>query len=83
MDRGAGAMTGAGLNRDLKRNGAHRWRSRDDEEALRTASLSSPGFEESWRAGSPLDWTEFIARWQSPAPEDGAADNAPDGGGGR
>jgi hypothetical protein len=40
--------------------------SRDDEAALRLASLSSPAFEESWQAGSPLDWTEFIARWQSP-----------------
>jgi hypothetical protein len=45
-------------------NGQQRW-SRDDEAALRIASLSSPAFEESWQAGSPLDWTEFIARWQS------------------
>jgi hypothetical protein len=32
---------------------------------MRIASLSSPAFEESWQAGSPLDWTEFIARLQS------------------
>jgi hypothetical protein len=83
MDRGAGTMTRAGLPRDLKRDGARRWSSRDDEAALRTASLSSPGFEESWRAGSPLDWTEFIARWQSPVPDDGAADDAAAGGAGR
>jgi hypothetical protein len=48
-------------------NGQRRW-ARDDEAALRAASLSSPGFAESWQAGSPLDWTEFIARWQSPGP---------------
>ena len=45
-------------------NGQPSW-ARDDEAALRIASLSSPAFEESWQAGSPLDWTEFIARWQS------------------
>jgi hypothetical protein len=45
-------------------NGQQDW-SRDDEAALRIASLSSPAFDESWQAGSPLDWTEFIARWQS------------------
>jgi hypothetical protein len=45
-------------------DGQQLW-SRDDEAALRIASLSSPAFEESWQAGSPLDWTEFIARWQS------------------
>ncbi len=80
MDRGAETMTRAGLPQDLKQNGARRWRSRDDEEALRTASLSSPVFEESWRAGSPLDWTEFIARWQSPRSD--AAEEAAAGGGG-
>jgi len=78
MDQGGGTMTRAGLAQDLKQNDAHRWRSRDDEEALRTASLSSPVFEESWRAGSPLDWTEFIARWQSPRSE--AAEEAAAGG---
>lgn len=83
MDFEAGTMTRAGRPRDPKRNGVRRWRSRDDEAALRTASLSSPGFQESWRAGSPLDWTEFIARWQSPAPDDGAADNAAAGSAGR
>ena len=81
MDRGTGTMTRAGLAQDLKQNDAHRWRSRDDEEALRTASLSSPVFEESWRAGSPLDWTEFIARWQSPRSD--ATEEAAAGGVGR
>jgi len=47
-------------------NGQRRW-ARDDDAALRAASLSSPGFTETWQAGSPLDWTEFIARWQSSA----------------
>ena len=46
-------------------NGQPSW-ARDDEAALRIASLSSPAFEESWQAGSPLDWSEFIARCQSP-----------------
>ena len=76
-------MTRAGLTQDPNQNSARRWRSRDDEEALRTASLSSPGFEESWRAGSPLDWTEFIARWQLPAPDDGVVDDTAAGGAGR
>lgn len=83
MDLEARTMTHAGRPRDPKRGGLRRWRSRDDEAALRTASLSSPGFEESWRAGSPLDWTEFIARWQSPAPRDDAADDSAGGGAGR
>lgn len=82
MDLEAGTMTRAGLPRIPKRNGVRRWRSRDDEAALRTATLSSPGFEESWRAGSPLDWTEFIARWQSPAPDDGGTDDSATGGAG-
>jgi hypothetical protein len=80
MDLEAGTMTRAGLPRNPKGNEARRWRSRDDEAALRTASLSSPGFQESWRAGSPLDWTEFITRWQSPVPDDGAADDSAAGG---
>ena len=83
MDLEPGTITRAELTRDPKRNGVRRWRSRDDEAALRTASLSSPGFQESWRAGSPLDWTEFIARWQSPAPDDGAADDSAAGSAGR
>jgi hypothetical protein len=82
MDLEAGTMTRAGLPRNPKRNEARRWRSRDDEAALRTASLSSPGFQESWRAGSPLDWTEFITRLQSPVPDDGAADDSAAGGAG-
>ena len=82
MDLEAGTMTRAGLPRNPKRNGVRRWRSRDDEAALRTATLSSPGFDESWRAGSPLDWTEFIARWQSPAPDDDGTDETAAGGAG-
>jgi hypothetical protein len=76
-------MTRDGQPREHHGDGTCRWRSRDDEEALRTASLSSPGFEESWRAGSPLDWTEFIARWQLPATDDGAGDDTAAGGAGR
>lgn len=36
----------------------------DDSAGLRAANLSAPGFRESWRAGSPLNWSEFIACWQ-------------------
>jgi len=64
-------MTRERPHRDLtSANGQRRW-SRDDEAALRVASLSSPAFEETWQAGSPLDWTEFIARWQAPSPQGG------------
>jgi len=29
-----------------------------------TASLSSPIFVESWNGGSPLNWVEFMGRWE-------------------
>jgi hypothetical protein len=69
-------MTQDGLPRDHKPSADRRWRWRDDEEALRAASLSSPGFAESWRAGSPLNWIEFIARWQSVATDEGATEDS-------
>ncbi len=53
---------------DLNQATGRRWSLRDDEAALRAASLASPAFKESWRAGSPLDWSEFIARCQAPPP---------------
>jgi hypothetical protein len=34
------------------------------ELSLRSASLGSPMFEESWDAGSPLNWVEFVTRWE-------------------
>ena len=42
----------------------------DESEGLRAANLSAPGFRETWRAGSPLNWCEFIASWQAIPPGD-------------
>ena len=48
------------------RNGGttHRRRPRA-EQPLFTASLGSPIFAESWNGGSPLNWVEFIGRWET------------------
>jgi hypothetical protein len=35
------------------------------EPSLRSASLGSPIFVESWHHGSPLNWVEFMGSWQS------------------
>lgn len=37
----------------------------NDAIALRAANLSAPVFRESWQAGSPLNWCEFIACWRA------------------
>ena len=42
----------------------HRRRMRGDE-TLRSASLGSPIFVESWHQGSPLNWVEFMGSWES------------------
>jgi hypothetical protein len=34
------------------------------EPPLHTASLGSPIFVESWNGGSPLNWVEFMGRWE-------------------
>jgi hypothetical protein len=34
------------------------------EPPLHAASLSSPIFVESWNGGSPLNWVEFMGRWE-------------------
>ena len=34
------------------------------EQPLYAASLSSPIFVESWNGGSPLNWVEFMGRWE-------------------
>ena len=34
------------------------------EPPLYAASLGSPIFVESWNGGSPLNWTEFMGRWE-------------------
>jgi hypothetical protein len=48
------------------RNGSttHR-RNLRGEPPLCAASLSSPIFVESWNGGSPLNWVEFMGRWES------------------
>lgn len=43
---------------------SHRRRFRG-ELPLRTASLGSPIFVESWNGGSPLNWIEFMGRWEN------------------
>ena len=35
------------------------------EPPLSTASLCSPIFVETWNGGSPLNWVEFMGRWES------------------
>ncbi len=40
----------------------------DSRLTLHAAALESPMFEESWSAGSPLNWTEFIQRWEARRP---------------
>lgn len=49
-----------------RRNGGtnHRRHIRS-EPPLRAASLSSPIFVESWNGGSPLNWVEFMGRWEA------------------
>jgi hypothetical protein len=42
----------------------------DESAGLRAANLSAPGFRETWLAGSPLNWCEFIASWQAIPPGD-------------
>lgn len=34
------------------------------EPPLFAASLGSPIFVESWNGGSPLNWVEFMGRWE-------------------
>jgi hypothetical protein len=31
---------------------------------LHSASLDAPMFQESWDKGSPLNWLEFVRRWE-------------------
>jgi hypothetical protein len=42
----------------------HRRRLRG-EPPLHAASLGSPIFVESWNGGSPLNWVEFMGRWET------------------
>jgi hypothetical protein len=58
MRRPRCARWGSGIN-------GRRGLAADDAASLRAANLSAPGFQESWRAGSPLNWVEFIECWQA------------------
>ena len=60
-------------------NGANGNRPLEHELPLRSANLGSPIFSESWNGGSPLNWVEFMGRWEvgrsdrrSPAADDSA-----------
>jgi hypothetical protein len=44
-------------------NATHRRHLRG-EPPLHAASLGSPIFVESWNGGSPLNWVEFMGRWE-------------------
>lgn len=44
-------------------NRTHRRRMRG-KPPLHSASLRSPIFVESWNGGSPLNWVEFMGRWE-------------------
>ncbi|MEJ2188574.1 MAG: hypothetical protein P8Y93_04000 [Acidobacteriota bacterium] len=46
-------------------SGTARRRRQRREESLRSASLGSPIFVESWHQGSPLNWVEFMRRWET------------------
>jgi len=50
---------------------------RRDRLTLHSAALGSPMFQESWTAGSPLNWIEFVRRWEQrrrPSKGHGVAD---------
>jgi hypothetical protein len=38
---------------------------------LHAASLGSPIFVESWNGGSPLNWVEFMGRWETRRSDEG------------
>ena len=51
--------------RSTSRNGNTTYRRHlRGEPPLFAASLSSPIFVESWNGGSPLNWVEFMGRWE-------------------
>jgi hypothetical protein len=31
---------------------------------IREANLGTPDFDESWKAGSPLNWVDFVSHWE-------------------
>jgi hypothetical protein len=51
-------------NGSASSRGANGKRVLEHELPLRSASLGSPIFVESWNGGSPLNWVEFMGRWE-------------------
>ena len=51
-------------NRIFQSGGATRRRTPRGELPLYSANLGSPIFVESWNGGSPLNWVEFMGRWE-------------------
>jgi hypothetical protein len=46
--------------------------------SIRTANLSTPDFDESWKAGAPLNWVDFVDHWNRdrvPGPENERAND--------
>lgn len=42
---------------------------------LHAASLGNPMFVESWNGGSPLNWVEFMGRWEATRIDRDASDS--------
>ena len=51
-------------NQILQSGGTTRRRTPRGELPLFSANLGSPIFVESWNGGSPLNWVEFMGRWE-------------------
>jgi hypothetical protein len=52
-------------DRNGRKVNGHQQRSDRGQPSLQTAALGSPMFEESWTAGSPLNWCEFVERFEA------------------
>ena len=53
---------------------AHDSRGQRAQPTLQAASLGSPFFRESWSAGAPLNWLEFVERGRAEKPSRIAVD---------
>jgi hypothetical protein len=45
-----------------KKNG-HRQPANGSSVTILAADLATPDFDESWQAGSPLNWVDFVNHW--------------------
>jgi hypothetical protein len=55
-------MVGSRKRRRAEING-HQHPENGTELNIRSAELSTPDFDESWRAGAPLNWVDFVDHW--------------------